>query len=83
MSKKTTITIIVILTAVAVLGVLGYYVLSTNMWTTDGNVATDGHTEMIEDLKNIEDPQKKEDKVNFFLNSNAITQEEADEILGK
>lgn len=83
MSKKTTISIVVILIVTAILGVIGYYILTTNLWTVDGKVASDGHAEMIEHLKNIEDPQEQENAVKTFLEGNAITQEEADEILGK
>ena len=82
MSKKTTIAIIVILIVASILGVAGYYILSTNLWTADGRIE-DGHAEAINHLKNIEDSQEKENQVNFFLNSNKITQEDADEILGK
>ena len=83
MSKKNTIAIIVILIVVAILGVIGYYVLSSNLWTEDGKIVQDGHANMIEKIKNIEDPQDKENTVKIFLEGNAITQAEADEILGK
>ena len=82
MSKKTTIAIMVILIVIALLGVAGYYILSTNLWTEDGKIE-DGKTEIIEHIRNMEDPKAKEESVQLLLDSNKITQKEADEILGK
>lgn len=82
MSKKTTIAIVVILIVIAILGIIGYYVLSTNLWTADGKVE-DGKAELIEHIKNMEDQKGKEESVQMLLDDNKITQKEADEILGK
>lgn len=82
MSKKNTIAIIVILAVIVILGLIGYNILSNNLWTENGKVE-DGHADTIEHLNNLENPQEKEKQVNFFLNANVITQKEADEILGR
>lgn len=82
MSKKNTIAIVVILIVVAILGVVGYYVLSSNLWSEDGEIE-DGHQNLINETKAIEDYEERKEQVNQLLEEKFITQAEADEILGK
>ncbi|MGN1330667.1 MAG: hypothetical protein ACI4VN_04970 [Clostridia bacterium] len=49
----------------------------------DGVKVEDGHNDLIEHLKSIEDSDEKEKQVKFSVEQNIITKEEAEKILEK
>lgn len=52
---------------------------SNYLYNEDGTL-TDGHAELIENLKKTEDEETKKKKTDFYLQQNVLTQDEADEI---
>lgn len=73
MKNKQTIAIIVIVLAVAIIGIAGYKILTSYMWPVDGNIE-DGKAMIIQKIKNMDDPKEKEESVQLLLDSNKITQ---------
>ena len=51
--------------------------LEDNLFNQDGTVV-DGHKDLINHLKSIEDKEERKKQVDFSLQQNIITQEEAD-----
>lgn len=49
------------------------------LFNEDGTLS-DGHTELIQHLKDIEDKEKRKNQIDFSLESNIITQEEANQL---
>ena len=80
-NKKVIISIIlVILVIVAV--VLGVFKATHNenyLYNQDGTVV-DGKKDLINRLKSIEDVNERKNQINFSVQQNIITQEEANEL---
>lgn len=53
--------------------------LGTFLFTLDGTV-TDGHQDLINHLKQIEDKEERKKQIDFSLEQNIISQEEADSL---
>lgn len=80
-NKKVAIIFIIIVIIVAILAGI-YQVMSSSLFTEDGKIE-DGHKEIVEDIKSIEDYDEKKEIVNFFRESNKINEQDAKEILGE
>lgn len=80
-NKKVAIIFIIIVIIVAILAGI-YQVMSSDLFTEDGKIE-DGHKEIVEDIKSIEDYDEKKEIVNFFRESNKINEQDAKEILGE
>lgn len=80
-NKKVAIIFIIIVIIVAILAGI-YQVMSPYLFTEDGKIE-DGHKEIVEDIKSIEDYDEKKEIVNFFRESNKINEQDAKEILGE
>lgn len=79
-NKKVLIIILVVLVALAIgYGIFRAKFNDNYLYNPDGNI-TDGHTELIEHLKSVEDPEERKKQVDFSLEHNIITQEEADKL---
>lgn len=75
--KNLIIAIGVIIILAIAFGVFKIY--DSYIFNEDGTLS-DGHTELIEHLKNIEDEEERKKQIDFSLESNIITQEEANEL---
>lgn len=80
MENKRAIAITIILIALAIIVVAGYKLGTSYMWNEDETI-TDAKEQLIQHLKDEEDPTKKLEQVKLYLEANKITQAEADEIL--
>ena len=79
-NKKVLIIILVVLVALAIgYGIFRAKFNDNYLYNSDGSI-TDGHTELIEHLKSVEDPEERKKQVDFSLEHNIITQEEADKL---
>ena len=77
-NKKLFIIIALIIVVLAIiLGALKFSGLF--LFNEDGTIA-DGHAELIERLKSVEDKDERKRQIDFSLQSNIITQEEANEL---
>jgi len=79
-NKKFIIIFIVIVIAVAV--VFGIFMATHNpnyLYNEDGKIE-DGHEELIEHLKEIEDTEERKKQIDFSLEQNIITKEEAEKL---
>lgn len=79
MKNKKEIAILVIIIAIAIIGVVGYKISTSYLWSPDGK-AEDGKAELIQHIKSIEDPEERKEQVDFMLESNIITQAEANDL---
>ena len=77
-NKKILITFIVILIIVAVL--FGIYKVYSSHLFDENNSIPNGKLELIEHLKSIEDSEERKKQIDFCLEYNSITQEEANEL---
>lgn len=81
MEKNRKFLIIFIIIVVIVAIAFGAYeIVAQNFWKPDGNILEDGRVELIKKLKSIEDPTNRKEQVDFALESNLITQEQANEL---
>lgn len=80
-NKKVAIIFIIIVIIVAILAGI-YKVMSSYLFTEDWKIE-DGHKELVEKIKNIEDYDTKKKQANFFRESNKINEQDAKEILGE
>ena len=79
-SKKIIIIAVVILIVCAIAFRIFKATHSSDyLYNQDGTIL-DGHQELIKHLKNIEDDDERKDQVDFSLEQNIITQEEANEL---
>ena len=77
-NKKILIAFIVIIAIVAILfGV--YKVISSYLFTTDTSIQN-GKTELIQKIKEREEKKERKRKIDFSVEYNIITQEEANEL---
>lgn len=72
--KLLIISVIVIILVAIIFGV--YKIYSLYLFNQDG-IITDGHQELIEHLKNIENKDERKNQINFSVEYNLISQEEA------
>ena len=79
MKNKKIIVISIIIIAIVALGFGIYKIYDSYLFNEDGTVV-DGHKELIEHLKSIEDKEERKKQVDFSLEQNIITQNEANEI---
>lgn len=77
-NKKWFIIALIIIVLLAV-GFGGYYFYSSFLFCEDGTLV-DGHNDLLEHLKGIEDKEERKKQIDFSLESNIITKEEADEL---
>lgn len=76
--KKGLIVILVLLLFCAV-GFGVYHYRSSYLFNEDGTVS-DGHQELINRLKEVDDDEEKNKQIDFSLQQNLITEEEANEL---
>ena len=74
-NKKVLIIIIVVIVLLAV--ILGVYKARTSFLFNEEGKIEDGHSQLIEHLKSIEDEEERRKQIDFSLQSNIITQKEA------
>lgn len=75
--KILIVTIVIIVLCAIVFGV--YKVYTSYLFNEDGTVS-DGHSDLINALKNVEDDEERKRQVDFSLESNLITEKEANEL---
>lgn len=75
--KVLIIGIVIIIICAIIFGT--YKVRDSYMFNEDGTIS-DAHGELIEHLKSIEDKEERKKQVDFSLEYNIITQEEANEL---
>ena len=82
MNKKKVIISIILVILVIVAVVLGVFKATHNenyLYNQDGTVV-DGKKDLINCLKSIEDVNERKNQINFSVQQNIITQEEANEL---
>ena len=80
-SKKMLVIIAVVILLVCAV-VFGIYKATHNedyLYDSNGNIIN-GREELIEHLKDIEDTEERKKQIDFSVESNIITQEEANEL---
>jgi len=77
-NKKILIVAIIIIIISAILFGI-YKIYDSYLFSSDGSII-DGHKELIERIKKIEDKEEKENIIDISLEKNFITQEEANEL---
>lgn len=81
MKNKKIIIIALIILLVCAVG-FGIYKATHSedyLYNQDGTIS-DGHSDLLEHLREIEDKEERKKQVDFSLQSNMITQEEANEL---
>jgi len=82
MNNKKILMLIAVIVLLVCAVVFGIYKATHNenyLYDTDGNI-TDGRVELIEHLRDIEDAEERKKQIDFSVESNIITQEEANEL---
>lgn len=77
--KKSIILLSIIIIIILAVVICIVKARSNYLYNEDGTL-TDGHEELIENLKKTEDEETKKKKTDFYLQQNVLTQDEADEI---
>ena len=80
-NKKVAIIFIIIVITVAILAGI-YKIMSSYLFTKEGKIE-DAHKEIIEDIKEMKDYEKKKEQVDLLIEYNRITDQEATELLGE
>lgn len=80
MKNKKIVLIIVIILVISAIAFAIYEFYTTHLIDINGKLLPDAHEELINHIKNIENNQSKHNMINFFLESNLITQEEANNL---
>lgn len=80
MEKKKKITIILLIVIIIIAIVLGTYkVCSVYLFKLDNTIG-DGKNQVIERIKAVEDFEERKKQIDFSVQQNIITQQEADEL---
>lgn len=79
MKNKKVLIVIVILVILCAIGFVMYQYRSSYLFNEDGSVV-DGHEDLINHLEKIEDAEEKTKQIDFSLEQNLITEEEANEL---
>lgn len=74
-NKKALIILLIVLILLAV--ILGGYKIATSYLFNEDGTISDGHADLIEHLKSVEDTEERKRQIDFSLEQNIITQEEA------
>lgn len=81
--KNKRFLIIAILAIIIIAIIIGFNVTNKKvgdfLFSTDGTVV-DGHKDLINHLKNIEDTEERKKEIDYSLSQNIITQEEANNL---
>ena len=80
MKNKKVLIIAIIFIIICVIGIGTYTVLTSYLFNEDGTIASDGHVDLINHLKSIEDKDERKNAIDFSVENNLISQEEANEI---
>lgn len=79
-SKKIIIIAIIVLSICAIaFGIFKATHSDNYLYNQDGTIS-DGHQELIEHLKGIEDKEERKKQIDFSLEQSIITQQEANEL---
>lgn len=81
MKSKKILIILLIVVAISAVG-FGIFRAKYNenyLYNNDGTIA-DGHKDLLEHLKNVQDKEEKEKQIKYALDNNLITQEEAEQL---
>ncbi len=79
MKNKKLLILALIVVIILALGFGVYHMYTSYLFSEDGTIV-DGHKDLIEHLKGIEDKEERKKQIDFSLESNIITQEEADQL---
>lgn len=77
-NKKIIITIIICTIILAILFAT-FKIYSSYMFNDNGTLS-DAHSKLVEHLQNVEDKEERKKQIDFSLEQNMITQEEANEL---
>ena len=78
MNKKYIIIAISIIIIIAVL--FGIYKIASSYLFENGTEIRDGKLELIEHIKSIEDDEERKNQIDYNVEQNLITQQEANEL---
>lgn len=77
-NKKLLIIAIII---IIILGVIfGIYKIRTSYLYNEDGTLSDGHAQLMETLRKVEDKEERKKQVDYALEQNLITQKDADEL---
>ena len=79
--KKNVIIVITIIIIVAI--GFGIFKISTSYLFNENGKIEDGHTQLINHIKSIEDEAERKNQINYRLSQNLINQAEANELYKK
>ena len=79
MDKKKKIIIAILIIILVALFFGGYKITTSYLFNSNGKI-TDGKAEVIEHLKSIEDENERKKQIDYSIEKNIITQEEADNL---
>lgn len=79
MKNNKMLILVLILILVIVIGFGIYKIYTSYLFNQDGTISN-VHEELLEHIKSIEDEEERKKQVDFSLESNIITQEEANEL---
>lgn len=79
MKNKKILIIAIIIISICAVGFGIYKVYDSYLFDQDGKIV-DGHKELIEHLKSIEDEEERKKQIDFSIEQNIITKEEANEL---
>lgn len=79
MDKKKKIIIAILIIILVALFFGGYKIITSYLFNSNGKI-TDGKAEVIEHLKSIEDENGRKKQIDYSIEKNIITQEEADNL---
>lgn len=78
-SKKIIIVLIIVVICAIGFGIFKVMHNEDYLYNQDGTIS-DGHKDLIESIKKVENKEDRKQKIDFALESNIITQEEANEL---
>ena len=79
MKNKKALIIAIVLVIICAIGYGFRVVRRSYLFNEDGTIS-DGHTDLINALKNVENDEERKRQVDFSVESNLITQKEANEL---
>ena len=76
MKNKTLLLIVIIIFAI----ILGLFKICSSYLFNDNNKIVDGKSELINHLKSIEDKDERKEQIDYSVEQNIITQDEANQL---
>ncbi len=79
MKNKKILIISIVIIIICAIGYGIYRLYNSYLFSEDGSIS-DGHADLINALKSVEDEEERKRQIDFSLESNLITKKEANEL---